>query len=1178
MNENFRLIIIILIMGTVGAFLWMWTNREQTPSPATRQVANTVPAQPESTVVKDDNPIETATPETGHTEPEPEQKTGEQTNASKNSKTGRGVIKGTLTMRDKSELPQDLYTIHLHRIEEKMSTKEIKDTLVDTFETQSDGTFEIKELPLGQYIVIAYSDYLTGNSSSTLVKERKESERTIQMAPKGYLSGVVVNPQGDIIPAANVFVGGYKQNDNVVKVGELRSRGSRALTNDSGEFSIGSLQVQSPPLTYQLIALADGYAPTVSDLYPVNSTGIQIVLQKGVQLAGKVLEAETEEPRPDFSFSLSSGYALNRLDAKTNKDGSFSFDDVAPADYTVVLESKAEVISDDTRTVKVASERDVTDALIKVMLGGSIAGRLTDRDSGQGIAVASISAYPQNIENARSKQVETDKQGNYKIEGLITGSYEVRYRDVEGYPDFSYNTRKNIGITIGQTVSNVDFELSRGMTFGGRVALIDGTPVEGVNVDAYSNQGGSRDRSKTDANGKFVLAGFSPGDNVQLSASKNGYGRVRLNAFKLTEEPVDDIEITFTVESTVSGTVVDGLGNPVDGLRLFPHDVKASSYNISTNKSDASGAFKVSGMTGGTFEIHYYNDSFNHDQEPLGKFTLERGEHLTDVRLIYDLDPGLSIDGTVTDEDGKPIQYAYLNANGAGKYTSAQTDQQGKFTLTHLVEGEYRIEIQNGSYSNKTLTSIVAGTTNLQIVLDKRGTVSGTVIDGTNNAPVSEFQIQARRSDQTFQPDMNANYKNYQNPNGEFTLPNVEAGSNMIMVKAPGYTFTESTLNDLSPGGTLENIVIRLEPGARLTGTVVDQNGDPVYNAFIFDGEIPRHNQERAATTRTDRDGSFELTSLPIGSATFGVYHQKYRQEQPSLNMNPGTNTITVTLSQGGTVEGYLTVNGQPHPGGNVGYYTQQVNRNETVDENGFYQMTGLPDGMGQINSNINVDGVQRSMNHQVEIANNMTTKLDFDFASANGTIEGVVYKAENTPVAGRLNLSVVLQDGSSESRYSEIGSDGYFSMEGLPAGTVKLSVYIPGMSNKTVEVELGEGESVWKDINLFGGATVNIQLLNAPTTTFPVGIMVVSGHVSLPEPLTMETYMPFAQSMVTQVQSANNQATISNLDPGNYTFFAYTYTQQPSQDDPFGDIIWAIQQVTVQERKEQFVEMRFEQ
>jgi hypothetical protein len=1181
MNENLRLVVIILIMGTVGAFLWMWTNRESTPSPespATQQVANSVPAPAEPIAVEEDKSIETAKPETDHVESELEKETGKQKNASKNSKTGPGVIKGTLTMRDKSDLPQDIYTIHLHRIEEKMSTKEIKDTLVDTFETQSDGTFEIKKLPLGQYIMIAYSEYLTGNSSSTLVKERKESERTIQMAPKGFLSGVVVNPQGEIIPAANVFVGGYKQNDNLIKVGELRSRGSRALTNDSGEFSIGSLQVQTPPLTYQLMALADGYAPTVSDLFPVNSTGIQIVMQKGVPLAGKVVEADTDEPRSNFAFSLSSGYALNRLDAKTNEDGSFAFADVAPADYTVVLESKAEVISDDTRTVKVIAESDNTDALIKVMMGGRIAGRLTDADTGQGIANAQMSGYPQDIPNTQTQRVETDSQGNYVLEGLLTGDYRVQYRDVKGYPDRSYDSRKNIGVTIGQTVSDINFELSRGTTISGRVTLEDGSPVKDASVSANASQVNVYDNDRTDDHGRFVVAGFSPGQSIRMTAQKTGFGMVRLDSFKLPEEPKNDIEIMLQVESTISGTVVDGSGSPVKGLRLFTHDTAQTEMNIYMNEPSATGDFKMSRLTAGTFEIHYYNNRFDQTQKPLGTFTLDAGEHLTDVQLIYDLDPGLTIEGTVKDEDGQLVRYTQVNASGAG-YSYTQTDNEGKFILANLTEGNYSLSFHSGSHSTKTMADISAGTKNLEVVLEKRGTVKGTVLDAVTNAPVTEFQIQARRSSQQFQPHMNQNYKNYQNADGTFSINNVEGGSNIIMAKAPGYSLSEVTVDHVPPGETVENIVIRLAGGARLTGTVQNQDAEPIHNALIFDGVVPRYNHERSAGTKTDRQGKFILDSLPVGNATIGIYHEMYRQEQTNVTLNSGrNNTVTVTLYQGGTVEGYVTAGGKPQKGSYVSYNARNMNRQAQTDEDGYYQLSGLPDGPGNINSRVTVDRARRSKNLPVEIANGMTTKLNIDYAAANSVVEGVLLKAENTPADGQLNLSLTLTDGSSEHRNTETDSEGYFIFESLPAGSAQLHVNIPGHSAKMIPLEIGDNESIWKDVELFGGSTINVQLFNNPESTFPVSVLALSGHTTLPNPLTMESYQELLTGgIMANARVVNDQCTMTNLDPGQYTLFAAAYTQQPSQENPFEGILWATKQVTIEKNKIHNFEMTFE-
>jgi len=105
MNENFRLVGIILTMGVIGTLLWQWSNRETPPSqssPAQKiaqgEPVKAVPAETKKKDVQSDSEESTKSPEV-HVAPD----AAEESKA-KMTKAGNGSIKGKVTVWDNTEL------------------------------------------------------------------------------------------------------------------------------------------------------------------------------------------------------------------------------------------------------------------------------------------------------------------------------------------------------------------------------------------------------------------------------------------------------------------------------------------------------------------------------------------------------------------------------------------------------------------------------------------------------------------------------------------------------------------------------------------------------------------------------------------------------------------------------------------------------------------------------------------------------------------------------------------------------------------------------------------------------------------------------------------------------------------------------------------------------------------
>jgi hypothetical protein len=281
----------------------------------------------------------------------------------------------------------------------------------------------------------------------------------------------------------------------------------------------------------------------------------------------------------------------------------------------------------------------------KQPLTGSVSGRITIH--GKGIAgiivgVRSSSEYPS--PPAPTLKGTTDSEGNYKIAGIPTGNYQVSpmapaYVVIDLLPPRGRG--RNLLLSDGEEVQDVDFSLERGGVITGRVTDAGGRPVVEerltlVPVDqdrqTLQNYGPVMSNgAQTDDRGVYRIYGLAPG-RYKISVGRDdenyypsgGPGRV---AYKRTFYPAADnltdakvIDVTQGSEFTnidiaigqtlpgfvASGKVVDGeTGRPVPGLRLGLRRVMNNDYggiNASVG-SNSQGEFSLENVTPGKYAI-----------------------------------------------------------------------------------------------------------------------------------------------------------------------------------------------------------------------------------------------------------------------------------------------------------------------------------------------------------------------------------------------------------------------------------------------------------------------------------------------------------------------------------------------------------------------------------------------
>ncbi len=297
---------------------------------------------------------------------------------------------------------------------------------------------------------------------------------------------------------------------------------------------------------------------------------------------------------------------------------------------------------------------------------------------------------------------------------------------------------------------------------------------------------------------------------------------------------------------------------------------------------------------------------------------------------------------------------------------ATRTGEDGQFTLSELVPGEYAMVARRPGYVDQQLGQATPGTPGRQLVVD-RGAVAGpiefalirsAVISGRvlepSGAPADGVTVRAaqmRRGDGVWR--LQGIQQATTNDLGEFRLFGLPPGSYVVSVQpdresvVPG-TFAEGGTRALvptfAPSATspAEAQVVRLAAGeeaeahihlveaavASVEGRVVDSSGAAVRGGFVGLHSRGAVRITQDLTTPVRPDGSFAFRGIPPGAYTavtspqvpFGTAEERMavlaRSEYGVLDLDVESDVTGVVLKTqpGTTIRGRLVVDGDASP------------------------------------------------------------------------------------------------------------------------------------------------------------------------------------------------------------------------------------------------------------------------
>jgi hypothetical protein len=313
----------------------------------------------------------------------------------------------------------------------------------------------------------------------------------------GSISGKVIEAATPKQAVSGIDVEVLEANNEFFAVGS-------AVTSGTGEYTVGSLaagsyRVRFAPPFESTLNFAPQYWKDKSTFVEATSVmlasgeakpGIDAELQEGGTIKGTVTNPDAQPVTNALVFVYSGSGEFEGFagDAKTNAKGEYSVVGLASASYRVevipptgvnlVPQFYANEPSFADATQVAVNVEEIKQANVTLQVGGQISGRVTDSATHNPIGGVFVEATNAAGFSLFGGFAVTNSSGEYTIEGLATGSYNVEFIGPES-TSYLVQTDNGVSVTQGSTTSGVNAALVPEAPNNTSAPVASGTPAVG---------------------------------------------------------------------------------------------------------------------------------------------------------------------------------------------------------------------------------------------------------------------------------------------------------------------------------------------------------------------------------------------------------------------------------------------------------------------------------------------------------------------------------------------------------------------------------------------------------------------------------------------------------------------------------------------------------------------------
>ena len=547
--------------------------------------------------------------------------------------------------------------------------------------------------------------------------------------------------------------------------------------------------------------------------------------------------------------------------------------------------------------------------------------------------------------------VTSDEEGRFFFRNLPPGRYSVSAAR-QPYLTGAYGARRvagpgsvQAGIVIvlgtGQQVTGITITLMRGSVITGTLRDADGQPARGFRVAVFYYQRSPTTGERTltaygassqtsDDRGLYRIYGLPPGTYV-VAALPGG--------------ATSQTDAAHTTDADIA-RAMDLLQRPGAPAGVAPTGAAAASGSGTTPSA------LPRRPTSGYVPV-YYPGVVDHSQATT--VTLGVAEERPGIDFQLQLASTARIEGTISGLP--PKQRVVVRATSAGvgqapgttSASSAQSDEQGRFTMSGLVPGSYVVEARMPADDGttalwaRTELTIAGDDRSVSLTLQPAVSFAGRIVfEGTTAKPIDVTRARASLTNAIATTLVTSTFPPGVSPpgapvppgtpaaNGEFSIPGVVPGRYRLNATFPipaiesGWYIKSAAINgqdtldapvEIRPGESITNAVITMtDRPSEVLGSMTDAAGSPAPEYFIIvfaaDEAYWAQGSRRIAQTRPQNDGSFSVRNLPAGDYRIAAVTDVQQGEwfDPEFLKQLVEASVKITLTEHGKVRQDLRI------------------------------------------------------------------------------------------------------------------------------------------------------------------------------------------------------------------------------------------------------------------------------